>query len=203
MKKITTLILLSICIFCFGKSSFAQGYEIKVKINNLKKNDTILLAYHMGTQKYIRDTAILDDKLTGVFKGKEKLAGGIYLVVLPSKTYFDIIVNEQKFSIENDTTDFAKNFVSVGSPENKIFYEDLKFIAEKAKQRGDLDAEKKTEKTSEARKKAIDEALKQIDNDVKDYRANIAKTHPQSFYAKVLKMMEEDLAELEATKEAE
>lgn len=191
MKKFTTVVLLSICIFCFSKLSFAQGYEIKVKINNLKKNDTILLAYHMGTQKYIRDTAILDDKLTGVFKGKEVLAGGIYLVVLPNKTYFDVIINEQKFSVENDTADFAKNFKSTGSPENKMFYDDLKFIAEKAKQRGDLDAEKKNEKTSEARKKAIDEVLKQIDNDVKDYRSNIVKTYPQSFYAKVLKMIED------------
>lgn len=191
MKNFTSALLLLLCVFSFSKLSAADGYEIKVKINNLKKNDTIFLAYHMGTQKYLRDTTILDDKLTGVFKGKEKLPGGIYLIVLPNKTYFDIIVNEQFFTVENDTTDFAKNFKSTGSPENKVFYDDLKFIAEKAKQRGDLDAERKNEKTSEERKKAIDEAMKKIDSEVKEYRSNIIKNNPKSFYAKVLKMMED------------
>lgn len=191
MKNFTSALLLLLCVFSFSKLSAADGYEIKVKINNLKKNDTIFLAYHMGTQKYLRDTTILDDKLTGVFKGKEKLPGGIYLIVLPNKTYFDIIVNEQFFTVENDTTDFAKNFKSIGSPENKVFYDDLKFIAEKAKQRGDLDAERKNEKTSEERKKAIDEAMKKIDSEVKEYRSNIIKNNPKSFYAKVLKMMED------------
>jgi thiol-disulfide isomerase/thioredoxin len=191
MKKFTIGILLFLCVFGFQQMYAAEGYEIKVKINNLKKNDTILLAYHMGTQKYLRDTAILDDKLTAVFKKKESLPGGIYLIVLPNKSYFDIIVNEQFFSIENDTTDFAKNFKSIGSQENKVFYDDLKFIAEKGKQRADLDTERKAETTSAQRKKVIEEELKKIDNDVKEYRANIAKTYPKSFYAKVLKMMEE------------
>lgn len=191
MRKFTTVSFFLLCLFSFQYLYAADGYEIKVKINNLKKNDTIYLAYHMGTQKYLRDTTILDEKLTGVFKGKEKLPGGIYLIVLPNKTYFDIIINEQFFSVENDTTDFAKNFKSTGSPENKVFYDDLRFISEKAKKRSELDAERKNEKTSETRKKAIEEEFKKIDNEVKEYRNAIVKNNPTFFYTKVLKMMED------------
>lgn len=182
-----------ICCFLLMTSFLKadNGYEIKVKINNLKKNDTLFLAYHLGTQKYLRDTAIINDKGIAIFKGKEKLPGGIYLIVLPKKTYFDIIVNEQFFYVENDTTDFAANFKVTGSEENKVFYEDLKFIAEKSKQRQALEEERKKENLSDTRKKEIEQALKKLDEEVKAYRANIIKTHPKLFYTKVLKMMDE------------
>lgn len=191
MKKFNLLLILFLTLASTSSLFAADAYEIKVKINHLKKNDTIYLAYHMGTQKYLRDTAVLDDKLTAIFSGKEKLPGGIYLIVLPKKTYFDILVNEPKFYIENDTFNFAENFKSSGSEENKIFYDDLKFISVQAKKRGDLDAEKKLEVTSAARKKVIEEEMKTIDKEVKTYRENLVKTYPKSFYAKVLKMMEE------------
>jgi thiol-disulfide isomerase/thioredoxin len=191
MKRFTFSILIAILLFGFGKIQAAEGYEIKVKINNLKKNDTIYLAYHMGTQKYLRDTAVINDKGIAVFKGSEKLPGGIYLIVLPKKTYFDIIVNEQNFYIENDTSDFAKNFKSTGTEENRVFYEDLKFISEKSKQRTTLDDERKKESIKDVRKKEIEELMKKIDEEVKTYRSNIIKSYPKLFYSKVLNMMEE------------
>jgi thiol-disulfide isomerase/thioredoxin len=182
--------LLLFFIGCFSLHA-AEGYEIKVKINHLKKNDTIYLAYHMGSQKYLRDTAVINEKGIAVFSGKEKLPGGIYLIVLPKKVYFDIIVNEQVFYIENDTTEFAANFKSTGSEENKIFYEDLRFISAKSKTRIALTDEYKLEITSESRKEEIKKLLDKTDEEVKNYRANIVKTYPKLFYSKVLKMMEE------------
>jgi thiol-disulfide isomerase/thioredoxin len=191
MKRFFSCIVKALFFIIVKNLQAADGYEIKVKINNLKKNDTLFLAYHLGQQKYLRDTAIINDKGLAIFKGKEKLPGGIYLIVLPKKTYFDIIVNEQFFYIENDTSDFAQNFKSSGSEENRVFYEDMKFISEKSKIRNALDDERKKEGISEARKKEIEEAMKKLDEEVKTYRSNIIKNNPKLFYSKVLKMMEE------------
>lgn len=166
------------------------GYQIKVKINNLA-NDTIYLAYHFGDKQYMKDTIRLDSKGMGVFEGKEALPGGFYLIVYPKKSYFEIIINEQFFSIENDTFDYQKNFKSTGSIENKIFYEDIAFISQKQKDKTALDAEYKQAEGNKEKQEEVKKKLQKLDEEVRAYRDNIAKTYPNTFYAKFLKSLDE------------
>lgn len=180
------LLLAAGSVFAAGK----EGYQIKVKINHLP-NDSIFLAYHFGDKQYMKDTVKLDSNGAGVFEGKEALPGGFYLIVYPKKSYFEIIVNEQFFSIENDTFDYQANFKSTGSVENKIFYEDIVFIAGKHKEKTALDAEYKKAEGSKDKQEEIKKKLLALDEEVKAYREKIQKDYPTTFYAKFLRSLDE------------
>ena len=180
------LLLLSATYFAQGK----DGYQIKVKIDNLS-NDTIFLAYHFGDKQYMKDTVKLDSKGMGVFEGDKALPGGFYLIVYPNKSYFEIIINEQFFSVENDTSDYQTNFKSTGTIENKIFYDDIAFIAKKHREKTALDAEYKSADGKKEKQDEVKKKLEALDNEVKAYRQKLKQEYPNTFYAKFLKSIDE------------
>ena len=174
-------------------------YAIKVRVSGIK--DTVCyLANYYGDKQYIQDTGKVDSKGNFMFTGKNKLAGGIYLVVLPSKKFFEIIITdkEQVFSIETDTTDLVKNLVVKGSNENILFYNYLHFIAQKQKDdesaRKLLSTAKNSKDSSETQNK-----LDAIREEVKNKKLNFMKENAGSFVAKVFKASE-DIAIPEAPK---
>ena len=67
------------------------------------------LGNYYGDKQYLKDTTKVDKNGIATFSGKEKLPGGIYLIVTQAKKYFELIIDkEQFFSVETDTTDFIK-----------------------------------------------------------------------------------------------
>ncbi|HEY4877188.1 MAG TPA: hypothetical protein VIH86_16535, partial [Puia sp.] len=90
------LFLVFISIAGFGQ----QGHNIKLTLKPYK-NSLIYLAYYYGKLKAVADSTTLDDNSKGAFAGKEKLPGGIYLVVSPRKEIlFEILLDSQQhFSI--------------------------------------------------------------------------------------------------------
>ena len=99
----------------------AQNYKIDLKIFGLSDTD-IYLAHHYGNKQYLDDTIKLNSKGEGVFKGDTLLHQGIYLVVLPSKNYFEILVgSDQEFSVETKKDDLLKGLTIKGSKENTAF----------------------------------------------------------------------------------
>ena len=76
----------AICILTSSLSVLGSGYEIKVQIHGLR-DSSLYLGNHYGDKQYVRDTIKLDQTGTGTFKGPDSLPGGIYLVILPNKTY--------------------------------------------------------------------------------------------------------------------
>ena len=119
LKSLTAGILL----FAFQFVSLADGYEIRVKINGIKDTN-IILGHHFAGAMYPDDTVKVDKNGIGIFKGKKTLPQGMYIIFLPSKNYFDIIIGEnQKYSVENDTSNLFKKIKFSGSKENQIFFE--------------------------------------------------------------------------------
>ena len=100
-KRITLLTV----VLLFITNAFAQGYKITVKIKGAKPNETYLLANYYADKNQLKDSATSDKNGTIVFDGKVKLPNGIYLVVTPSRNYFEMVVSqaEQDFTIETDT----------------------------------------------------------------------------------------------------
>ncbi len=201
MKRIFYALVFTALTISLALAQGKEGYEIKVKINNLK-DDTMYLAYHFGDKQYMKDTMKLDSKGMGVFKGDEKLPGGFYLIVYPNKNYFEVIVSEQHFSVENDTANFQKNLKVTGSLENKIFTEDIAFITQKQKERQSLQEELKAAEGNEAKTKEVKAKLEGLDDAVDAYRNKMAETYPNAFYTKFLKSLEE-VKIPEAPKDAE
>jgi peroxiredoxin len=98
-----------------------NGFEIPVNISGLR-DSTIFLAYHMGDKQYIKDTVTLDSKGSGVFSGEETLPQGIYMIVLPGKKYFEVLMStDQNFSVNCSYIDYFNTLKFSGSDENSAF----------------------------------------------------------------------------------
>jgi thiol-disulfide isomerase/thioredoxin len=172
--------------------SQATGYDIKIRIAGLK--DTVCyLGNHYGEKQYVRDTMRVDHSGWVEFKGKEDLPGGIYLVVMPNKTYFEILVtaDEQKFTIETDTNDFVTKFDVKGSQENKLFNEHQRFIVGKTKESQALRTRYEANKDNKDSSKILKDQISAIDKEVKDYRLKLMADHPNSFMTKIFMAMRE------------
>ncbi len=186
-----------IVLFCvlalIANLSMAQGYKIKVQVKGLKEKDTLLLGHHFADKLYADDTLLVDKNGSGVFTGKKKLDGGIYVVIIPSlkRKYFEFLMDDkQELSLETDTIDFVKNMKSSGSAENKLFFDWQKKMADLERQilplQGKIKAYNNKNKDSVEfyRKKAM-----AIDSVRKEYWDRMIQENPNSFLTKILKVL--------------
>jgi thiol-disulfide isomerase/thioredoxin len=156
-------------LFVFTAVTFrtlAGGYEIKVTVKGLS-DSTCQLAYYFGDKQYIKDSAKADTKGNLIFKGPEDLPGGIYMVVLPGKKYFDMKVK--------------------GSKDNEIFYDYLRWISIRGKQAEELKKELEANKTNPTKSKEIKDKQAGIDAEVKQYKNDVLAKHPTMLLSAIFK----------------
>ena len=165
----------------------AQGYEISIKIKHLKQGDEVILGHHFNEKLIPDDTVKLDAQGRGVFKGKDKLPGGMYFIFMPNRTYFDIIIDKnQKFSIENDTTDFLKNMVINNDLENQVFVEYQKFRDKTFEEYQAANAEYEKAKGNADKEQAAKDKLKAVNQKLEDRYHEQKSKYPNMFFTKFL-----------------
>ncbi|MBI3502453.1 MAG: DUF5106 domain-containing protein [Bacteroidetes bacterium] len=193
---IRTLCLFLISLFPYSLiPSHAQGYVIKGRIKGL--HDTVCyFGNHYGAKQYVRDTARVDKNGNFVFKGNKKLEGGIYLIVPPSKKYFEMLIDkEQDFSFETDTsTKFVEHMKIKNSEDNSLFYKYLTYINEEGRKtepfRKRITEIKKDSLAAISKKdslKILQDKISAIDKEVLKYQDDFMKTHPASFLSVIFK----------------
>jgi hypothetical protein len=190
--KISTF-LLGLVLFCAPQFIFAAnpGYSITVKIKGLS-NTKCFLGNYYGDKQYVKDTAKVDANGKCTFEGKEKLPGGIYLIITPDKKYFEALVSEnQHFSMETDTLDFVDHMKIKGSEDNQLFYNYLNFIAGKSKEIEPLRKELEKVKNNKDSSATLRKKITFIDHEVKDYKLKFMKDHPGTFLAQIFKASSE------------
>ena len=120
MGKLFLTVLLSM----FPAMLFSQlknGYEIEITIVGLQ-DSVVFLAYHLGDKQYIKDTLKLDKSGHGIVSGNEVLPQGIYMIVLPGRKYFEILISkDQVFSLRCSYNDYSNTLKFNGSTENSAF----------------------------------------------------------------------------------
>ncbi len=166
-----------------------QGFDITVEIDHFP--DTVAyLGYHFGDQKFVKDTSRVSKNSVLHFKGSEDLKPGIYFVYSPS-VYFEIIINEQKFSMKTDTTDLMKHMEISGSRENELFNKFQQFMAEKqqlSKEISDningLDPNQHADQITKLKGQLAD-----IGKEIEDFQKNIIDNNPGTFVAKLVLAM--------------
>lgn len=122
MKNIFFAVLLSM-VSAFSFSQLKNGYEIDITIRGLQ-DSAIYLAYHLGDKQYINDTIRLDKAGHGIVLGQEVLPQGIYMIVLPGKKYFEILISkDQYFALNCSYNDYFSTLKFTGSDENSAFIE--------------------------------------------------------------------------------
>jgi len=162
-----------------------NGYHINITYTPYK-NCYLYLGSYFGNGKTLTDSAWLDAKGNGVFKGEKKLTGGIYFIVSPQMAIqFDLLIGkEQNFSIVADSTK-KENVMITGSPDNTLFKQYSAFTVQKGKLLTDLNKQFTEAKTKTDSVNLRNELIKQ-NKELNNYRDNIIKQNPNSLLATLL-----------------
>ena len=194
MKNFSLLAFgLFISFFSFAQTTkktttLTEGKNITIKFTPYK-NTWIYLGSYYGKGKVLNDSAWLNEKSEGAFKGKDKLTGGIYFVVSPQYTIqFELLIGkEQHFSIVADSTQ-KENVKITGSVDNDIFKEYTKLTTEKGRKIDSLNKQFALVKTRVDSAK-INKAVAEQNKDLEFYRNNISRKYPNSLLSVLLSAM--------------
>lgn len=187
MKKISMLVA---ALLFLVSNAFSGGYKIKITVHGIK--DTIAyFGYYYADKEFAKDTLHFDSKGVAIAQGKEKLDEGIYLVIFPSmqNKYFEVLINDdQNFSLETDTADFLRHMKVKGNDEVAAFYEYQVKMLDFYDKVQKLNKEYKAEKDPE-KKKEIKNQIQEVDKEVRAYWEEVAKKHPGTLLAKIVKAL--------------
>jgi alkyl hydroperoxide reductase subunit AhpC len=184
MRFIKTVVLL-----LFVGLGFANAqHNISFKINGLQNGDECILAHYYADQNRIIDTANVNANGDVIFSGPDKLLNGVYIVVLPRKTYIEFIVpnDDQEFAITFDTTLAPSSKSVVGSIDNQVFFDFDKFAVSPGTRKRDLIAEFRSCENPTC-KTDIRKKIKAVDKEVDDKRKELVNRYSETFTAKLLK----------------
>jgi len=172
-------------------SAQTTGYSIGITLKPYK-NQYAYLGYYYGKIKALADSAMLNGSSTGVFKGKEKLKGGIYFVVSPRKEIlFEVLVDKQQnFSIQADTVGLPGSVKFMNSPENNLFQSYSKFASANGKTSAAYMGQLATAK-SKADSTTLLDKLHGNNEMMLHYRDSITLKNPGSMLATLFKALKE------------
>ena len=177
-----------ISIFCFiNLGAFAQGYELKFKIDGLA-DTTFLLGNFFGESTYVKDTAVANANGEFTFTGSEPLEKGMYFLVLNKVRLFDFVVgDDQQFSMTTKHPDYIPKMTIVGDEDNKIFLEDMKFNAARNEEAAPHVKIIQDSLASEEAKKMARAELDKVSAKVDAHVNEIIKNYPNSILATMMK----------------
>lgn len=125
----TALVLLLSAPFLRAQSP--GGHLVTARIKGLAGKTAYLANFYGQTSFTPRDTATADAEGKLIFDGAKELPGGLYMIVVDSKPVLQLVIGEQRFSIEADTVNVIESMKVTGSPENELFYGYQKFLSKK------------------------------------------------------------------------
>jgi thiol-disulfide isomerase/thioredoxin len=180
--------ILTVALVIVSLSLLAQpAYRIEMKIKGLK-DTTGYLAFQFWEQTYIRDTARFNSKGEILFDGKTALGQGVYFLVLNKTKTFEFVVGQnQKFSLSTSTEDFVRNMVVTGDVDNKLFFENMVFNAERHKEAEPFIKIAQDSSSGEEAKKEARTGYAKINDKVTAYQDEIISRYPETVTARRLK----------------
>lgn len=187
MKNITSIIILT--TLCSLATYTSTAYQVIFQSNH--RSGIAYLAYYMGPNFNIEDSAAVDKKGQAIFKNNRKLPGGIYAVVFADKRYSVefLLDKEQNINIVADTASLLKAAVT-GSKENLLFQAYQRYTAEIGKS---LSRERTAylKATNKADSSLHEANYIRLNTELNNYRLRIMKSQPSSLMASLLNAMRE------------
>ena len=188
MRKIVFCFIMVSLAFC-STGQLKKGYEITVNISDLQ-DSTIFLAYHLGDKQYIKDTINLDKKGSGVFAGTEDLPQGIYMIVLPGKQYFEILIStDQYFTASCSYADYFNTLKFSGSDENTAFVTYQKKWIEMQKKASGITKRLQNNKQNADSVNILSGMQKKQEEMMKSYLHNVIKVNDGNLLSVLVKAM--------------
>jgi len=166
-----------------------SGHEISITIRGLA-DSTVYLGYHYGDKQYIRDTIRLDKTGSGKFSGKEKLDQGIYLIVLPGQTYFEMLMTEdQVFSLNCSYKDYFNSLAFTGSDDNAAFINYQRDWMVMQKSAASIGKRIQSNKEKSDSLKILRQMQSDQEKKMKDYLRSVEEANKGRFLATLVKAM--------------
>lgn len=172
-----------------SRGQIKKGYEIAISISGLQ-DSTIYLAYHLGDKQYIKDTINLDKKGYGTFRGAENLLQGIYMVVLPGRQYFEILMpDDQFFSVSCTFSDYYNTLKFSGSDENTSFVAYQKKWVEMQKKASTINKRLQNNKQNPDSVKILSQNQKVQEETMKSYLRGVVNENKGNLLSVLVKAM--------------
>ncbi len=183
-KKFAPYLVLILFLFPLSLQGQDEGYRIRIEVEGLQA-DTVHLANYLGPKLYYYDTAYAKKPGQYVFSGDEDIKSGMYAFVANGRKLFDLLIEEQRFSLHTKKEQPVRSLKVKNSPNNKVFYDYIRNIRkQKNKARPWRD---KLKKAKGKEKKKLKEKLDALDQKVKKYQKKMAKKHSDLLAGKIIK----------------
>lgn len=176
-------------LLTIGVVQAQSGHDIVITLKPLK-NQTVYLGYYYGKIKALADSAMLDERSTGHFKGKDRLPGGIYFVVSPKKEIlFEVLIDQQQqFAIYSDTSRIQHGTRFEGSADNTNFQKYSQFAARTGSELANIQQQLAMNPSpSDSLRMAA--RSKVLSDDMQRYRDSAMEKDPDSFLSLLFKAM--------------
>ncbi len=176
-------VLLLLFFYCNGQDKTFRNIPVHLAPYT---NCNIYLASYYGNRTIMADTALLDVKSMGVFKGKRKLTPGMYFVVSPNNNMlFELMLDSaQHFSINADTAHLNEVAIT-GSDENTLFKIYASGIGSRITTINTLNQQLPIAKNN-SEKLAIQQKQLALGKDLQAYKDSFIKRWPKSMLALLL-----------------
>lgn len=183
-----------ITLFTLSSSTLSaqNGYKINIQIEGLQ-DSLIYLANYNGDKQFIVDTAYLKKGNAYEFSDKKPLLPGMYFLTTAGKAkLFDFVVDKSsEFTLSGKRDRIPASLGVKNSPENKVFFEYVNFLAEKQKEQARLLQLKKKYPAGSDSLKIIEDNAAGLNAEVKKYIADLIGMYPGSFVSAFLTSMKE------------
>ncbi|MCB0761908.1 MAG: redoxin domain-containing protein, partial [Flavobacteriales bacterium] len=193
MKKPLNLFLLTL-LSAISFSLFAQDqnrkdvdYTIKGQIKGIS-DTTVYLANYYGNKLYYNDTTYCDKNGNFSFMGKPFDEQGKYAIVIPGPKYFDILVAGENIEFTTDTLNLVEHLNVKKSVDNKVFFDYMKYINEKRKERSPYEVLANDSTIPADQKDAAIESIKKLNDEVMAYQNNLVEQYGDRLIGKYILM---------------
>jgi thiol-disulfide isomerase/thioredoxin len=187
MRRILLILFALVSTLAYGQVK--KGYEISVNIKGLK-DSTVYLAYHLGNKQFLKDSLKVDASGNVRFSGAESLPGGIYMIVLPGRKYFEILISDdQYFSVSCSLPDFFNSLKFTGSDENSAFIDYQKSWIKMQEEAKNIDTRLKNNKANKDSVNILSVIIKDEEEKRKVYLKNVIEKNKGSLLALLIKAM--------------
>jgi thiol-disulfide isomerase/thioredoxin len=173
------------------KDQSTTGHKIEIQIDALQ-DTSLILGHYFNQRMYVDDTTQINANGKAVFTGKESLPEGIYVVYLPSKNYFDLLVGEdQNFSVSVDTANLVRSMKIEGAQQTRKFNDYQRFIMDRQEEAKALQHKMQQAGPDTPEGKQFQSQLQSINKKVKAKWEQLINDNPGSMLAVFLKGIQE------------
>jgi thiol-disulfide isomerase/thioredoxin len=188
MRRVLSVFLFAL-VFLPGISQVKKGYEISLNINGLS-DSTIYLAYHLGDKQYLKDSLKVSKSGNAIFSGSESLPPGIYMIVLPGRKYFEMLISgNQIFSVSCSYPDFFSTLKFTGSDENSAFIDYQKSWIRMQEESKRIETRLQANKANKDSLAVLSGTMKSQEAKMKSYLHQVIDKNPGSLLALLIKAM--------------